>query len=676
MKKIKDISKVMILLIGIVLAGLINPVDIKAEEIPPYVDGEVIVVYKNTDPVNMIDVETDACMQIETDGELSYTVVDLDKLDEYDIPAAISDNWISDSVLEAVDYFNDLPGVLYAQPNFLYELESVNNDAKLSEQWYWNYFNMDRVHEILKEAGAQKIRVAVIDTGVDMSHPDLTGSINSVFSVNTCSDSYTQVISDNGSNSHGTLVAGIIAAKAGNGIGVAGIASGHAEICALQVQNAGGSITTTNVIRALAYARNIQAKIINMSMGTYADDNALKDALRTTQNAGSLIVCSAGNDASNREHYPSKYDSTIGIIASDKNGKKYSSSNYGTDNFISAPGEYIYSTIKNGGYGAASGSSMAAAVLSGIAADVWACDPSMSAEDVKNILASTATDTYTAGFDEYSGWGVVNPLSAVSKVTGIPAEPEVTEPEVLPNTTEGFVERLYRYCLNRSSDTVGMQTWAGALNSKEKNGAEVAYGFLFSKEFLAKNVSDEEYVEILYTVFLNREGDATGKETWMKALREGMSRLYVMNGFSGSGEFAEICSNCGIQSGQMPIKENRDRNQGYTAFVARLYQQALGRNFDSNGLNDWTGLLNSGEWNAYRVATEGFFHSPEFLGRALSNEEFVRVLYPTFLGRTCDDVGLRDWTGKLNSRAMSRDQVIDGFANSGEFRNIMAEYGL
>lgn len=678
--------------LGIIFACLINSDNIYAEWQPPYEDGELIVVFEEdvskeeaeeilqTDAGQSDAAKTgndDEAFELTAEAEtgITYSVVNLNQ---------ISENTIPSDVMDAVDYYNDLPGVAFAQPNYIYEIEepemyaeaseTVVNDAFVAKQWYWDYLEMNRTRALLKKAGAQKIRVAVIDTGVDVTHPDLSGSLNLAYSVNTCSETYTAVTTDNGSTSHGTMVAGIIGAKADNGIGVAGIASDYAEICALQVQNQGGSITTSNVIRALQYARGINAKIVNMSMGMYVEDLALKEALKTTNDAGILIVCSAGNNGTDAAHYPSGYDSTIGVIATDQNGQKYNSSNYGTDNFISAPGVSIYSTSKNGQYASANGSSMASAVLCGVAADIWACNPAMTASDVKNILASTATDTYTAGFDAYSGWGIVNALSAISKTTGLSDTNEDTFEE-LPNTTEGFVERLYRYCLNRSSDEEGMRTWCGVLNNKTKNGAEVAYGFLFSDEFIEKNLSDEEYVDILYRTFLNRNADAAGKVDWLRALSEGMSRLYVMNGFSGSNEFKEICNNCGFSAGQIPVRENRDKNQGYTAFVTRLYQQALGRDYDIPGLNNWTGLLNDRKWNAYRVATEGFFHSPEFLNMRLNNEEFVKVLYRTFLGREYDERGLRDWINALNS-GKSRDEVIAGFANSKEFREIMASYGL
>lgn len=648
----------------------------EADTALPYEEGEVLLVLDSSIQKEVSEelLQPEAVSPILTgaDGDVVCAVVALDD---------VSDNSVPTDVREAVEYYSEQPGVLYAQPNYTYEPETdvysdLETEAAESRagfgQWYWSALFMEQTRAYLEKANAGKIRVAVIDTGVDIGHPDLDTVINMTYSKNVCGDTYKPVTGDAGSNSHGTMVTGIIAADADNDIGMAGIASGYADVCMLQVQEAGGSISTKNAIRAIQYAKSIDSRIINMSLGIYREDLALGDALESAAKVGVLIVCSAGNNSTDQPHYPSKYPFTLGVIASGKNNTRYGSSNYGSDNFISAPGQEIYTTVAGGGYRTASGSSMAAAVVSGVAADIWACDPSMSADEVKNILASTATDIYSEGFDADSGWGIVNPLLAVRKVTGFTKYDLDID---IPNTTDGFVERLYYYCLRRDSDSAGKSTWTGVLNRKEKNGGEVAYGFLFSDEFLHKNLSDEQYIDILYRVFLNRKADSAGKASWMKALDEGVSRLYVMNGFSGSKEFGEICNNCGILSGQVRTTENRDINQGYTAYVARLYRQALGRGYDIPGLNNWAGLLNSKKWTAYQVATQGFFHSSEFTNKNLSNEDFVKILYRTFLDREYDQAGLTDWIHALNS-GKSRDEVIAGFANSKEFGELMAGYGL
>lgn len=240
----------------------------------------------------------------------------------------------------------------------------------------------------------------------------------------------------------------------------------------------------------------------------------------------------------------------------------------------------------------------------------------------------------------------------------------------------GYIERLYRLCMDREADAGGLSYWKQALLSGQKSGAVVAQGFFFSSELKNRNLSDEQFVELLYEVMMDRSSDADGKTYWLKRLEAGVSREGVFKGFAESQEFENICSDYGIQRGTITVGEGRDRNTGVTMFVSRLYTKALGRGYDVSGLNDWCNRICDGTWSVTDVATTGFFNSREFLNKNLSNEEYVKVLYRTFLDREYDAAGLSDWVNKLNTGAMSRNQVLKGFSYSREFANIMREYGL
>ncbi len=241
---------------------------------------------------------------------------------------------------------------------------------------------------------------------------------------------------------------------------------------------------------------------------------------------------------------------------------------------------------------------------------------------------------------------------------------------------EAFVSRLYNLCLSRRPDDVGMNDWKGALISREKSGAVVAYGFFFSDEMKNRNLSDEEFVKLLYRVMMDREYDESGKEYWLQSLLAGVSREGVYRGFAESREFTEICGAYGIERGSVSINENRDCNVGLTMFVSRLYTKALGRSYDISGLNDWCGRIYDKTWSVTDVATRGFFESEEFLNKNLDDEEYIKVLYKTFLDREYDEEGLKDWMDKLDSGVMSREEVLRGFCYSEEFATIMNEYGL
>ncbi len=251
---------------------------------------------------------------------------------------------------------------------------------------------------------------------------------------------------------------------------------------------------------------------------------------------------------------------------------------------------------------------------------------------------------------------------------------------VYPDISDGnqkvhaFVTRLYETCLGRDAELGGLVDWSNILINKESSGAQVAYGFVFSDEYKQKNTSDEEFVEMLYNVFMDRPSDAAGKAAWVSALEQGTSREKVFSGFTGSSEFAAICESYGIERGEISLSQSRDVNVGVTSFCARLYTQALGRKFDVDGLNAWSEIINSHQSSPELVA-ESFINSQEFINKNLNNEEYVKVLYRTFLGREADSAGLTAWVGVLDS-GTSRLEVLHGFSRSPEFAGIQASFGL
>ena len=168
--------------------------------------------------------------------------------------------------------------------------------------------------------------------------------------------------------------------------------------------------------------------------------------------------------------------------------------------------------------------------------------------------------------------------------------------------------------------------------------------------------------------------DTDGKANWVSLLDNGVSRAYVLKGFTDSSEFNNLCSVYGIQQGTITTSENRDKNPQVTAFVNRLYTIAMNRAADVNGLNDWTGKLLAKTKTPKQVAS-GFVFSQEMANRNLSNQEYVTMLYRTMMDREPDEAGLNDWVTRLQS-GTSRQSVFDGFADSTEFDNIVRAYGL
>ena len=238
-----------------------------------------------------------------------------------------------------------------------------------------------------------------------------------------------------------------------------------------------------------------------------------------------------------------------------------------------------------------------------------------------------------------------------------------------------FVVRLYEDALGRTSyQDSEIDYWYQALRNGEKTGAEVAYGFFFSTEFQNKGLPDDIFVDVLYKVMFDRQADSGGKSDWLSRLSNGMSREYVYRGFADSQEFANVCGQYGVRQGTISLGRYRDQNEGVTSFVNRLYVKLLERQGDEDGMENWCRVILTRADTAENVAY-GFVFSSEFTNRNTSNEEFVKIMYQTFLNREYDQTGLEDWVGQLNA-GVSREQVFRGFAGSVEFHNLMVAYGV
>lgn len=253
----------------------------------------------------------------------------------------------------------------------------------------------------------------------------------------------------------------------------------------------------------------------------------------------------------------------------------------------------------------------------------------------------------------------------------IPKEPEADPPE---QQVRNFVKRLYELTLNRKPDAAGLESWTNLLLNKEKTGAEVAEGFIMSKEFLSRDVSNEEYVEILYQTFLDRKSDKSGKADWVKRLSEGLSRMYVFKGFAESEEFGGLCQSYGIIRGEITLTDILDLNPDITMFVYRNYKQFLDRKPDKEGQIDWVTRLVQKDKSPKQVAY-GFVFSKEFEDKHLSDEEYVKVLYRGIFDREADKTGLKSWTDLL-SQGKSREEIFNGFADSDEFARMAGRFGL
>jgi hypothetical protein len=239
--------------------------------------------------------------------------------------------------------------------------------------------------------------------------------------------------------------------------------------------------------------------------------------------------------------------------------------------------------------------------------------------------------------------------------------------ETAEELVKNYVTRFYQLCLDRNPDTVGLEGWTDDLLNQIKTGADVAEGFIYSPEFIAKSTTNSQYLEILYKAFFNRDPDQAGWDTWLAELNSGRDRGEVLDGFIYSQEFAELCQNYGIKA----FDDQRSRVE---AFVTRFYQLCLDRNPDTAGLKGWTDdLLN--QIKAGADVAEGFIYSPEFIAKSTTNSQYLEILYKAFFNRDPDQAGWDTWLAELNS-GRDRGEVLDGFIYSQEFANLCDSYGI
>ncbi|MCQ2533536.1 MAG: DUF4214 domain-containing protein [Clostridia bacterium] len=246
----------------------------------------------------------------------------------------------------------------------------------------------------------------------------------------------------------------------------------------------------------------------------------------------------------------------------------------------------------------------------------------------------------------------------------------------------GFVDRLYTLTLGRKPDNSGYEYWVSQLKEGSIDGGTCAFGFLFSDEFTNKNVSNEEYVDTLYHVFFDRNPDSEGLAYWVQMLNNGDDKMTIFAGFVNSTEWAELCAKYGIQPGSASINPGpNSQADDIETFVRSLYRDCLGRDADTNGLNDWVNRLTTGEITG-KEAAYGFFFSPEFIDRGVAYydkeelSEYVSLYYRVFLNREPDQDGLNYWVDKTFCNYYVNLILFEGFSDSKEFANKCEACGI
>jgi thermitase len=293
-------------------------------------------------------------------------------------------------------------GVAFVEPNYLVQaLDVIPNDPGWGSQYGLTAIRAPQGWEL--SSGSSSVTIAIIDSGVDLSHADLAGKITAGYDFVNNDDTPQD---DFG---HGTHVAGIAAALGNNGTGVAGVSWG-ARVMPLKVLSSTGSGTYANVAAAIVWAADHGAQVINLSLGGVSPSATLEAAVVYAYNKGMLLVAASGNTGSSQVLYPARYPQVVAVGATNFTNQPASFSNYGSEVDVAAPGENIYS-LGPGGYLTKSGTSMSSAHVSGLAAVLFSFTASAAA--VRSAIESTALDVGPAGWDLYSGAGLIQMDSAI-----------------------------------------------------------------------------------------------------------------------------------------------------------------------------------------------------------------------------------------------------------------------
>lgn len=385
--------------------------------------GRILVRYNVSDVSTLSDISIEGVQVVE---DLGSTLM----------PGLALCNTSGISRDEAVEKISETPGVLYAEPDYLWTIAKVPDDPQ-----FWRQWGLENTGQVYREGvtpgkagsdgrvvngwdittGSGTVLVAVLDTGVDYTHPDLVSNMwtgpNGEHGYDVINQDY-DPMDDFG---HGTHCAGLIGAVGNNGIGTSGV-SWKTKIVAVKAINAQGTAYTSDIIKGIEYSTQVGADIVSCSFGGTEYSQALSDMITASP---ALFVCAAGNNGQSNDitpHYPSSYnlDNIIGVAGTNADDTLSSTSNYGSSVHLAAPGIQIYSTslMQSSGdrYTYLNGTSQATAMVAGMAALICETDNKLSPLEVRNLLMSHS-DPVSSLSGRVAANGRVNLTSALQSLS-------------------------------------------------------------------------------------------------------------------------------------------------------------------------------------------------------------------------------------------------------------------
>ncbi len=423
------------------------------------------------------------------------------------------------TVQEMVEEYENNPNVEYVEPNYVGYCFKTPDDPYFNQQWGLESASdkdVDAPEAWDIDIGDPGVVIAILDTGIELNHPDLKDKIVSGWDfVNNDNDP-----SDD--NGHGTHVAGIAAASTDNGLGIAGV-SWKSKLMPVKVMDASGTGYYSDWINGIVYAVDSGAKVLNMSLGGTQDAVSLKDAIDYATDRGCVVCAAMGNLDQEITFYPAGYTNTIAVGATDEDDTRCDvtdwgkdpegndqGSSYGNHIDVVAPGNNILSTSLNSSLLSMSGTSMATPFVSGLAALIISRNWTKGPDEIKTIIRNTAEDLETAGWDKYHGSGRINIYNALNSVEkGPPREStlKIGNNRINPHYNQ---RSLIHYELSRADNlSIRIYNLAGEevkvlYNDWHDAGRDTA-------EWLGKNADGQTVGSGVYFVVLKIGSDVTVK---------------------------------------------------------------------------------------------------------------------------------------------------------------------
>jgi hypothetical protein len=309
--------------------------------------------------------------------------------------------------------------VEYVEENRYLEPTLVPNDRYYFQEWHLPKILAPQAWDIT--IGSSSVIIAVLDSGVDPDHPDLAAKLvpgYNFYNGNTdTSDVY----------GHGTKVAGAAAAISNNSIGVASVAW-DVKIMPIRVTSSIGLGSVWAIVKGLVWAAEHGARVANLSFAGIAGSSSIRDAAIHVENLNGLVVAAAGNCSCYETTPENPY--IVSVSATDESDDPAYFTSYGKYVDVAAPGVNIYTTSDGGYYGSYNGTSFSSPIVAGLVALMMSVNPSLSHEEIKELLLQTADDLGDLGYDIYYGYGRINAYEAVLGASGTSPHPDITPPTV------------------------------------------------------------------------------------------------------------------------------------------------------------------------------------------------------------------------------------------------------